>query len=200
MHTANLQLRMVPVAQSFVRSHAWCATCRSSSTRRPTRHAWRNDRIRQDHHRSAVRAVLHLVRNALDHGIESPRERRSAGKADTAPSQWRRHGSVTASWWKSSTMAAASIRRSSSAKHASKGCWRAKTGRAVRRESRQSDLLGGLFDHGRGLGYFGARRRDGRGADTSNRSAAACAASVSAPGPRYGSISHEHRHVTHYGG
>ena len=44
----------------------------------------RNDRGRQDHRRPLFEPLLHLVRNALDHGIESPEQRRAAGKHDTA--------------------------------------------------------------------------------------------------------------------
>ena len=38
------------------------------------------DRTRQDHHRGNSRSLTHMVRNAVDHGIESPADRQNRGK------------------------------------------------------------------------------------------------------------------------
>ena len=84
LHAAVLQLRMVPVAQVF------------QSFPRPVR-----DMARQLNKRVALvtegettesdkaivdrlfEPLMHLVRNAVDHGIEAPEQRRAAGKPET---------------------------------------------------------------------------------------------------------------------
>ena len=69
----------------FVRFRGSCAICRSGSskkvalvTRGETTEADKTivDRL--------FEPLLHLVRNALDHGIESPEQRRTAGKSEAA--------------------------------------------------------------------------------------------------------------------
>jgi two-component system chemotaxis sensor kinase CheA len=85
MHAAVLQLRMVPVAQVL---RAFPRLVRDLShrldkkvelvTRGETTEADKTivDRLHEP--------LLHLVRNALDHGIESPAQRRASDKRDTA--------------------------------------------------------------------------------------------------------------------
>ena len=85
MHTAILQLRMVPVAQLF-RSFPRLVRDMSQRLEKKVRLVTRGEATESD--KTIIdrlfEPLLHLVRNALDHGIESPRERRAAGKAETA--------------------------------------------------------------------------------------------------------------------
>ena len=85
MHTAILQLRMVPVAQLF-RSFPRLVRDMSQRLEKKARLVTRGEATESD--KTIIdrlfEPLLHLMRNALDHGIESPRERRAAGKAETA--------------------------------------------------------------------------------------------------------------------
>ena len=85
MHAAILQLRMVPVAQVF-RSFPRLVRDMSHRLEKNVRlvtvgETTESDKAIVD---SLFEPLLHLVRNALDHGIESPEQRRTAGKAETA--------------------------------------------------------------------------------------------------------------------
>jgi two-component system chemotaxis sensor kinase CheA len=85
MHAAILQLRMVPVAQVF-RSFPRLVRDMSHRLEKNVRlvtvgETTESDKAIVD---SLFEPLLHLVRNALDHGIESPEQRRTAGKAESA--------------------------------------------------------------------------------------------------------------------
>ena len=85
MHAAILQLRMVPVAQVF-RSFPRLVRDMSHRLEKNVRlvtvgETTESDKAIVD---SLFEPLLHLVRNALDHGIESREQRRTAGKAETA--------------------------------------------------------------------------------------------------------------------
>ena len=85
MHAAILQLRMVPFAQvfrSFPRLVRDMAQRLEKKVRLVTNgETAEADKVIVDR---LFEPLLHLVRNALDHGIESPQQRRSAGKAEGA--------------------------------------------------------------------------------------------------------------------
>jgi two-component system, chemotaxis family, sensor kinase CheA len=85
MHTAILQLRMVPVAQLF-RSFPRLVRDMSQRLEKKARLVTRGEATESD--KTIIdrlfEPLLHLMRNALDHGIESPEQRRAAGKAETA--------------------------------------------------------------------------------------------------------------------
>jgi two-component system chemotaxis sensor kinase CheA len=85
MHTALLGLRMVTVAglfRSFLRPVRDISQRLGKSVQLST-HGETNecDKAIVDH---LFEPLLHLVRNALDHGIEAPEQRRAAGKSATA--------------------------------------------------------------------------------------------------------------------
>ena len=113
MHAAILKLRMVPVAQVF---RSFPRLVRDTSQRLKKKvglvtngETTEADKIIVDR---LFEPLLHVVRNALDHGIESPEQRLAAGKAERAIVSMRasRAGDRLSS--RSSTMAAGSIRRS----------------------------------------------------------------------------------------
>ena len=85
MHAAILQLRMVPVARVFrsfprlVRDTA--RELNKTVTLVLSGETTEADKTIVDH---LFEPLLHLVRNALDHGIEPAEQRRAAGKHDTA--------------------------------------------------------------------------------------------------------------------
>jgi two-component system chemotaxis sensor kinase CheA len=85
MHAAILQLRMVPVAllfRSFLRLVRDMSQRLEKKARLVTRgETTESDKTIMDR---LFEPLLHLMRNALDHGIESPGQRRAAGKAETA--------------------------------------------------------------------------------------------------------------------
>ena len=85
MHAAILRLRMVPVAQvfrSFRRLVRDMALRLDKKVELITRgEATESDKTIVDR---LFEPLLHLVRNALDHGIESPEQRRAAGKPEIA--------------------------------------------------------------------------------------------------------------------
>jgi two-component system chemotaxis sensor kinase CheA len=85
MHAAILQLRMVPVAQvfrSFPRLVRDMALRLDKKVKLVTRgEATESDKTIVDR---LFEPLLHLVRNALDHGIESAEQRRAVGKSETA--------------------------------------------------------------------------------------------------------------------
>ncbi len=85
LHAAILQLRMVPVAQvfrSFPRLVRDMALRLDKKVELVTRgEATELDKTIVDR---LFEPLLHLVRNALDHGIESTEQRRAAGKPETA--------------------------------------------------------------------------------------------------------------------
>jgi two-component system chemotaxis sensor kinase CheA len=85
MHAAILQLRMVPVAQVF-RSFPRLVRDMSQRLEKKVRLVTHGETTESD--KAVVdrlfEPLLHLVRNALDHGIESPEQRRSAGKDEGA--------------------------------------------------------------------------------------------------------------------
>jgi two-component system, chemotaxis family, sensor kinase CheA len=85
MHAAILQLRMVPLAQVF---RSFPRVVRDMSQRLSKRvklltvgDTTESDKAIVDR---LFEPLLHLVRNALDHGIESPEERRAAGKPESS--------------------------------------------------------------------------------------------------------------------
>ena len=81
MHAAILQLRMVPIAQVFRR---FPRTVRDLSQRLGKKVALVTHGETTEADKTIVdrlfEPLLHLVRNALDHGIESPEQRHAAGK------------------------------------------------------------------------------------------------------------------------
>jgi two-component system, chemotaxis family, sensor kinase CheA len=85
MHAAILQLRMVPVVQVF---RSFPRLVRDMSQRLEKKVRLVTDGETTEADKAIVdrlfEPLLHLVRNALDHGIESPEQRRSAGKAEGA--------------------------------------------------------------------------------------------------------------------
>ena len=85
MHAAILQLRMVPVAQVF---RSFPRLVRDISQRLGKKvtlttggETTESDKTIVDH---LFEPMLHLVRNAFDHGIETPEQRAAAGKPETA--------------------------------------------------------------------------------------------------------------------
>ena len=85
MHSATLQLRMVPVGQVF-RSLPRLVRDMAQKLGKNVALVTRGETTESD--RTVVdrlfEPLLHLVRNALDHGIEDPETRRAAGKSQTA--------------------------------------------------------------------------------------------------------------------
>ena len=85
LHGTILQLRMVPVAQVF-RSFPRLVRDMSRQLGKNVRLVTRGETAEAD--KTIVdrlfEPLVHLVRNALDHGIESPEQRRAAGKPETA--------------------------------------------------------------------------------------------------------------------
>ena len=85
LHSTILQLRMVPVAQVF-RSFPRLVRDVSQQLDKNVTLMTRGDTTEAD--KTIVdrlfEPLVHLVRNAVDHGIESPEQRRAAGKSDTA--------------------------------------------------------------------------------------------------------------------
>ncbi len=85
MHAAILQLRMVPVAQ-VVRSFPRLVRDMSHQLHKKVALVTRGETAQAD--KTIVdrlfEPLLHLVRNALDHGVETPAQRRAAGKDDVA--------------------------------------------------------------------------------------------------------------------
>jgi two-component system, chemotaxis family, sensor kinase CheA len=85
LHAAILQLRMVPVAQvfrTFSRLVRDMALRLDKKVELVTRgEATESDKTIVDR---LFEPLLHLVRNALDHGVESLEQRRAAGKPETA--------------------------------------------------------------------------------------------------------------------
>lgn len=85
MHGAILQLRMVPIGQVF-RSLPRLVRDMSQTLGKKVTLVTRGETTECD--RTLVdrlfEPLLHLVRNALDHGIEPPEARRAAAKSDTA--------------------------------------------------------------------------------------------------------------------
>jgi two-component system, chemotaxis family, sensor kinase CheA len=85
MHATILQLRMVPVAQVF-RSFPRLVRDMSQRLEKKVRLVTNGEMTEADKVivDRLFEPLLHLVRNALDHGIESPEQRRTAGKAEGA--------------------------------------------------------------------------------------------------------------------
>jgi two-component system, chemotaxis family, sensor kinase CheA len=85
MNAAILQLRMVPIGQVF-RSFPRLVRDMSRQLDKKVALVTRGETTEVD--KTVVdllfEPLLHLVRNALDHGIETPDQRRSAGKSETA--------------------------------------------------------------------------------------------------------------------
>jgi two-component system chemotaxis sensor kinase CheA len=85
MHAAILQLRMVPLAQVF-RSFPRLVRDMSQRFNKKVRLLTLGETTESD--KAIVdrlfEPLMHLVRNALDHGIESPEERRVAGKPESS--------------------------------------------------------------------------------------------------------------------
>jgi two-component system chemotaxis sensor kinase CheA len=85
LHSTILQLRMVPVAQ-VVRSFPRLVRDVSRQLNKNVALTTRGDTTEAD--KTIVdrlfEPLVHLVRNAVDHGIESPAQRRAAGKPETA--------------------------------------------------------------------------------------------------------------------
>jgi two-component system chemotaxis sensor kinase CheA len=85
MHAAILQLRMVPIGQVF-RSFPRLVRDVSRQLDKKVTFVTRGEMTEVD--KTVVdllfEPLLHLVRNALDHGIETPDLRRSAGKSEVA--------------------------------------------------------------------------------------------------------------------
>ena len=85
MHAAILQLRMVPVAQ-VLRSFPRLVRDISHRLNKKVALVTRGESTEADKTivDCLLEPLLHLVRNALDHGIELPEQRLAAGKAETA--------------------------------------------------------------------------------------------------------------------
>ena len=85
LHGAVLQLRMVPLAQVF-RSFPRLVRDLSQQLGKEVTLVTRGETTEAD--KTIVdllfEPLMHLVRNALDHGIEAPGDRRAAGKPQTA--------------------------------------------------------------------------------------------------------------------
>jgi two-component system, chemotaxis family, sensor kinase CheA len=85
MHMAILQLRMVPVAQLF---RSFPRVVRDISLRfgKKVELTTKGASTECDKHLvdRLFEPLLHIVRNAVDHGIESPEDRRAAGKPEQA--------------------------------------------------------------------------------------------------------------------
>jgi two-component system, chemotaxis family, sensor kinase CheA len=85
MHAAILQLRMVPIGQVF-RSFPRLVRDISRQLDKKVTFVTRGETTEVD--KTVVdllfEPLLHLVRNALDHGIETPEQRRSSGKSEVA--------------------------------------------------------------------------------------------------------------------
>lgn len=85
LHTAILQVRMVPVSQLF---RSFPRVTRDLSLRLDKRAELTIQGGTTECDKSLVERLfeplLHLVRNALDHGIEAPDERRASGKPEMA--------------------------------------------------------------------------------------------------------------------
>jgi two-component system chemotaxis sensor kinase CheA len=85
IHAAILQLRLVPIARVF---GSFPRLVRDMSRRlnKDVAFSTRGETTQSD--KAIVdrlfEPLLHLVRNALDHGVETPEQRRSAGKPETA--------------------------------------------------------------------------------------------------------------------
>ncbi len=78
-----MKSRMLPIDSVFSRFPAWCATSRSRREadrlhRRGRRHGARPVGIRV-----IGDPLVHLLRNAVDHGMETLERRRAAGKPET---------------------------------------------------------------------------------------------------------------------
>ena len=111
MHSAILQLRMVPIAQVF-RSFPRLVRDMSQFNKKvelvTTGEATECDKTIADR---LSEPLLHLLRNAVDHGIEIPTPVVPPASPRRRPSPCRRRGLVIAWWSRSATTAAASIRR-----------------------------------------------------------------------------------------
>ena len=85
LHGTILQLRMVPVAQVFRSLHRLVRDV-SRQLDKNVELTTRGETVEAD--KTMVdrlfEPLVHLVRNAVDHGIESPGQREAAGKAETA--------------------------------------------------------------------------------------------------------------------
>ena len=85
LHSAILQLRMVPVSQVF-RSFSRLVRDMAQRLSKDVTLITRGETTESD--KTIVdllfEPLLHLVRNALDHGIETPEQRRAVGKSETA--------------------------------------------------------------------------------------------------------------------
>jgi two-component system chemotaxis sensor kinase CheA len=85
MHAAILQLRMVPIGQVF---RSFPRLVRDMSRQLDKKVALVTQGETTEVDKTVVdllfEPLLHLVRNALDHGIETPDQRRSAGKSEVA--------------------------------------------------------------------------------------------------------------------
>src|SRR5271170_4882615 len=85
MHAAILQLRMVPIAEAF-RSFPRLVRDLSQRLGKKVELVTRGETSASD--KTIVdrlfEPMLHLVRNSIDHGIESPEQRVAMGKSETA--------------------------------------------------------------------------------------------------------------------
>lgn len=85
LHSAILQLRMVPISQVF-RSFPRLVRDMAQRLCKDVTLITRGDTAESD--KTIVdllfEPLLHLVRNAIDHGVETPEQRRAVGKAETA--------------------------------------------------------------------------------------------------------------------
>ena len=76
-----LASRMRPFGDALAASRAWCATWRASSGKRVRLEIEGRDVLVDRDILERLEAPLnHLLRNALDHGVEAPEERAAAGK------------------------------------------------------------------------------------------------------------------------
>ena len=167
LHAAVLQLRMVPLAQVF-RSFPRLVRDMSQRLGKKVTLVTRGETTEAD--KTIVdrlfEPLLHLVRNALDHGIETPEQRRAAGKHEVAtiidPGVAQRAiASVVEVIDDGRGIDPAVIRR----KAGENGLMPADELAALSDEQ-VIDLIfcRRLFDRRRSLGYFRARRRHGCGA------------------------------------
>jgi len=101
---------MLPIGFSFNRFPRLVHDCRESWEEGRAQALRENTELDKTVLEKISDPLVHLVRNALDHGLESPEERLAAGKGDTARWSSMRFTRAAASSSKSRTTAPASTR------------------------------------------------------------------------------------------
>ena len=204
LHGTILQLRMVPVAQVF-RSFPRLVRDVSRQLDKNVALVTRGETTEAD--KTMVdrlfEPLVHLVRNALDHGIESPEQRRAAGKPETATI------SIEASRIGDRFLVEvtddgrgidpAIVRRKASERRLVPA-----DELAALTDEQVVDLvfLGRIFDRCRSLGYFRPRLRNGRGPHGDRADRRQGFAGEPSRNRHHGAArpADEHRDVPHHGG